>query len=253
MLMFIVDRLLRPYGYGWVALVVGAVAFVLLGWLSWRQRDPLDRKIGAWLSQGLLPQTRAAAISEAREMLRRFEGARSRFALSRAHRVRLALAELLSANGELSQAQEVLSEAPQSALKLDEQFSLRLAEATAALRAHDRDLARSALAKLPPSAAALLSAQKDLLEIALLLEQDEPSRALEEVNRCRPRCAAFPSLRLQLRLYHAAALQLLGQKSEAKEIVDGLDETARSSARVYGLPPVRILLGDGEPGTEQTG
>lgn len=241
MLMFIVDRLLRPYGYGWVALVVGAVAFVGLGWLSWRQRDPLDRKIGAWLSAGLDEQARSAAIDEARKLLAHFAGGRSKLAKSRAHRVRLALAELLCADAQYDQAEAVLqpSDPPSDP---DQAFSLGLAQATVALRRKDAETCERALGNLPHSGSALLNAQKDLLEIALLLERNEASDALKKVNATRPRCAAFPSLQLQLRLYHAAALKLLGQQGEADEIVAALDQPARLSARVYGLPPIRTLV-----------
>ncbi len=242
MLMIIADRLLSPLGLGWLAYVLGAVAFLALGWFTWRRGDPLDRHIARWLSAGLEQRSRAEAIDEARAALAQAERRRGKAWQGRALRVRLALAELLSADDQLDAADASL-EVNLPPTNVEERVALRLARATVALRRGELDEARNLLTTLPASASPMLGVQEKLLEVAMLLQEEHGEQALEQINQVRRQCAEFPSLQLQLRLYHAAALKQLGQADEARQIVAELDPAARSSARAYGLPPIRDLLG----------
>jgi hypothetical protein len=233
-------RLLEPSGHAWVLLpVAGAVTSVVFAVEVWRWRRrraaaALAREVeDAMLDGGVRPRVIARLWVEVERARKPREQARTR----------IALAELLDADGQLDAAVEVLARLDLSGLPAFEAAAVRHARAQVALRRDDPEAALAALDGRPVSCGdAELDARLELLEAMARVERGEVDAALRVAALAERRAGEDEDLVREARLVRACALDARGETAEADALVAELDRDVRVLLADLGTPRVRRMI-----------
>jgi hypothetical protein len=228
-----------------------------LGWLGWTIAVGL---LSAWLGASLFrsavgtraqrearweaalfsPAQRARAIAEVRRALRRLSPVKQR---TRSEHTRLSvmLAELLDAQGDFSEASQVVDAIPLEALSPLEAALVRHTRAVTHLRNSDARGALAALTARAPSGDLELDQRLDLLEGYAKLELGDPQSALALAGNLEVARGVDESVVLEARVVRAAALDALGRREEALVTLAALGRDSLTPLSDLGQPRVRAL------------
>ena len=232
-------RYLAPRGLAWVMIPVAILVMALLitiEVLRFRARRARARAESLWEDALLDASLRPAAIAQLRKRL-----AAAREAVNRAH-LRIALAELLAADGERAEAADVLADIELGALPGVDAAVVRHARAELALRQGAHEAARDALAGRPVACGDdELDVRLDLLAAQVDVELGGAESALAVAERIG-RAATDADLARDAALVRAAALDALGRRDEALALVRDLDPALRAALAALAAPRVRGLL-----------
>lgn len=216
-----------------------ALLLVVHGARFWRAKRSLARRAEGWSAAQAVPDARRRAIEELRKVLARDAGGD---AGTRA-KLTILLSELLQVSGDLPGAQEALSALDEGALSPGDRAGMVYARALLALRAGDPETARVVLARVPrvglDDSVAL---RLELLDAAAELEVGDAEQALSTSNAVRKRAGDDESLKAEARIVRAAALDALGRRDEAMQIIQSLGPEARAAISAVGLPRARLLV-----------
>ena len=235
--------LLEPYGYGWVVLPAALLVTLLMAfgrvWILRRRGGAASRE-AAWADAVVDKARRPKAIAEVREARTKVE-ARSD---ARAEHARLTvlLAQLLDAQGDNAEGRSLLDAVDVGSLELIDASLVRHGRAALALRAADPKGALEALRGRPKKTGEPeLDLRLDLLEASAKLELGEASEALETATRVRRAAGGDEELIVEARVLRAAALDAMGQRADAVEVVRSLGEETIAMLVELGQPRVRSL------------
>ncbi len=237
----------------WAFPVAMAFLLVVHGARIWRARRSLGARADAWtLAQGA-PSARVKAIDELRKVLAKMPGAGASGSGARgdgasdngATRAKLSvlLSELLQVSGDFDGARDALSAVDEAALSPGDRAGITYARALLSLRSGDADGAREILGR--QSRLGLddgVALRLELLDAAAELEVGDPETALQATNTVRKRAGADESLATEARVVRAAALDALGRREEAIQIMRDLGSEARAAIAAVGLPRARSLV-----------
>ncbi len=232
-------RMLAPRGLAWVMIPVAAVVTALLVTievLRWRARRARERAESLWEDALLDASLRPDAIAQLRKRL-----AAAREATNRAH-LRIALAELLDADGRCAEASDVLADIDVAALPGVDAAIVRHARAEIALRQGAAEAARDALANRPIACGDdELDVRLDLLAAQVDVELGAADAALGVAARIGA-AATDADLARDALLVRASALDALGRRDEALALVRTVEAALRPVIAALAAPRVRALL-----------
>ena len=238
--------LLEPHGHGWLVLPVAVViTLVASGYRYVRLRGsggPTREE--RWQATVLDGARRPLAIREVRAAIEAVEPANRE---GRAERARLSviLAELLDAEGDVDGAESVLAALDLDVLDPLHAALVRHAWAVVRLRGGDAAGARQILeARLPRSGDPYLDMRLELLEATARVELGEADRALEVATSVRQRAGKDGDLALEARVVRAAALDGIGQRSDAIEVMRSLSREVLESLSELGQPRIQRLAAE---------
>ncbi len=233
-------RLLAPRGLAWVMIPVAlgvSALLALIEVLRWRRRRARARLDAQWEDALLEPSLRPAAIGSLRSRL-----AASRDTTDRAC-LRVALAELLDADGQSDEAADVLADVDVAALPAVDAAVVRHARAEIALRRGAPDAAKDALTGRPLTCGDdELDVRLDLLEAQVEIERGGAEPALRVAVRIAAGAAADADLARDATVVQACALDALGRRDEALALLRGVDAELRPVIAALGAPRVRALF-----------
>lgn len=227
---------------GWAPVLAVSVILIVHFVRVIRDRRGLDARADRWVeSQTASTNHRRQAIEEIRRVLAR--GQRTGESRDTQAKLSILLSELLAAEGELGQAAAVLDAIDDETLAPGERAGTAYARALLLLRAGEAERARSILVRLPRHGLEpAVGLRLELLEAAAELEVGDPEAALETANTVRKRAGKDESLEAEARIVRAAALDALGRRDEAMEIIRALGDDVRATIAVVGLPRARSLV-----------
>jgi hypothetical protein len=232
-------RVLAPRGLAWVMVPVAFVAMALLVTievLRWRARRARARAESLWEDALLDASLRPDAIAQLRKRL-----AAAREATNRAH-LRVALAELLDADGRCAEASDVLADVELGVLPGVDAAVVRHARAEIALRQGAHDAAREALAGRPVACGDdELDVRLDLLAAQVDVELGAAESALGVAARVGAQ-TTDADLARDAALVRACALDALGRRAEALALVRAIDAELLPVIATLGAPRVRALI-----------
>jgi hypothetical protein len=235
--------LLEPYGYGWVVLPVALLLTLLMAfgrvWLL-RRGGMAPLREAAWADAVVDKARRPKAIAEVRAARAKVEGKSD----ARAEHARLGvlLAQLLDAQGDNAEGRALLDAIDTEVLALIDASLVRHGRAALALRAADPQGALDALRRRPKrTGEPELDLRLDLLEASARLELGEANEALETATRVRRAAGGDDELIVEARVLRAAALDAMGQRDDAVEVVRSLGEETIAMLLELGQPRVRSL------------
>ena len=232
--------LLEPYGYGWVVLPAALIVTLLMSfgrvWLL-RRRGMAPSREARWAEAVVDRARRPKAIAEVRTARTKAEGKRAEHA-----RLTVLLAQLLDAQGENTEGRALLEALDTEPLELIDASLVRHGRAALALRAGDAKGALGALRGRPKKTGEPeLDLRLDLLEASAKLELGEASEALETATRVRRAAGGDEELIVEARVLRAAALDAMGQRDDALEVVRSLGQETIAMLVELGQPRVRAL------------
>jgi hypothetical protein len=220
-------RVLAPRGLAWVMVPVAFVAMALLVTievLRWRARRARARAESLWEDALLDASLRPDAI-----------------ATNRAH-LRVALAELLDADGRCAEASDVLADVELGVLPGVDAAVVRHARAEIALRQGAHDAAREALAGRPVACGDdELDVRLDLLAAQVDVELGAAESAFGVAARVGAQ-TTDADLARDAALVRACALDALGRRAEALALVRAIDAELLPVIATLGAPRVRALI-----------
>lgn len=232
-------RYLAPRGLAWVMIPIAIVVMALLltiEVLRLRARRARARAESLWEDALLDAALRPSAIASLRTRL-----AAARDAVNRAH-LRIALAELLAADGQSAEASDVLADIELGALPGIDAAIVRHSRAEIALRQGAHESARDALAGRPVACGDdELDVRLDLLAAQIDVELGGAESALGVAERIG-RAASDADLARDAALVRASALDALGRREEALALVRTIDPALRSAIAALTTPRVRGLI-----------
>lgn len=232
---------LAPRGLGWLLLPVALGVTVLLAAIEFLRMRARRKRAGMdsqWEEALLDAAKRPAAIDALRK---RLSAAASD--VDRA-RLRVALAELLDADGKSAEAGEVLSDLDEAALPAIDGGVVRHARAEIALRRGDIDAAHLALLGRPVSSGDdELDVRLDLLAAQVDIERGGAESALKIAKRIATASGKDVDLSRDAMIVQACALDALERRDEALELLRTIDAELREVIAALGSPRVRTLMG----------
>jgi hypothetical protein len=165
------------------------------------------------------------------------------------------LAELLDASGKAQEGTRVLAKVDLDALTPSQAVAVRHAKVVTYLSAGLIDDAETALAvRAKDSGEPDMDARLDLLGAMIAIERGDPARALEIAADVEARMPDDASLRAEVRVVRAAALDAKGEREPALEIMRTLDDATLDGLEKLGPERVRPLAAAArEPAGDQVG
>ncbi len=235
---------LQPRGLGWVVLPAALVSTLLVSgyrWMRVRRAGASGGREGRWAEAMLDTAKRPAAVAEVRREVARLEPVREATRSEHA-RLTVLLAQLLDAGGRNDEGLRLLDGLDFDALGPVDAALVRHGLAVLRLRADD---ARGALEVLEgrrgKSGEPELDLRLDLLEASARLELGEPERALETATRARRAAGGDEELIVEARVVRAAALDALGNRSDALDVLRSLGADVIEMLSQLGQRRVREL------------
>lgn len=233
-------RFLAPRGLGWVLVPVAVgvalllAAIELLRWRARRKRAGADTE---WEEALLDAARRPAAMTALRARLTKTSDDVDRA------RLRVALAELLDADGQSVEAGEVLGDIDAAMLPAIDAAVVRHARAEIALRRGDVEAAHEALAARPVTCGdAELDVRLDLLAAQVEVERGGAESALKVATRVGAGARKDLDLARDAAIVRACALDALDRRDEALALLRPIDAELRPVISALGSPRVRALL-----------
>lgn len=236
--------LLEPYGLGWVVLPVALALTLLVAFGRWwwrRRQGGTAHREAAWAEAMVEPARRPKAIAEIRKAVSALEPVTD---TTRGEHARLTvlLAQILDADGKNAEGRALVDALELGALGAVDAAVVRHGRAVLALRGADPKGALEALTPRPrKTGEPELDLRLDLLEASARLELGEASAALETATRVRRAAGGDEELMVEARVVRAAALDALGQRDEAVQVVRSLGAETIAMLEKLGQPRVRAL------------
>lgn len=231
---------LAPRGLGWVLVPVALSVTLLLVAIEVLQRRARRKRAGAdtqWEEALLDAGKRPAALGALRLRLAKTSDDADRA------RLRVALAELLDADGKSAEAGEVLADIDDAALPAIDLGVVRHARSEIALRRGDIAAAHAALAQRPVTCGdAELDVRLDLLAAQVDIERGGAEGALKVATRVGAAAGKDADLARDAAIVRACALDALDRREEALALLRPIDAELRPVISALGSPRVRALL-----------
>lgn len=236
----------------WAFPVAMVFLLVVHGARIWRARRSLGARADAWTRAQGVPSARAKAIDELKKVLAKATAgavgggaAGDGAAADGSTRAKLSvlLSELLQVSGDFDGARDALAAVDEGALSPGDRAGITYARALLSLRSGDPDAAREILGR--QSRLGLddgVALRLELLDAAAELEVGDPETALQATNAVRKRAGGDESLATEARVVRAAALDALGRREEAVQIMRDLGGEARAAIAAVGLPRAQSLV-----------
>jgi hypothetical protein len=232
---------LAARGVGWLLLPI-ALAITLLLVVTEVLRLRARRKRAGlrdtqWEDALLDAEKRPAAIASLRVRLIKAGDNTDRA------RLRVALAELLDADGKSAEAGEVLADIDEGALPPVDGAVVRHARAEIALRRGDLEVAHAALeGRSVTCGDAELDVRLDLLSAQVEIERGGAEGALKVARRVGASAGKDADLARDAAIVEACALDGLERRAEALALLRPIDAELRPVIAALGSPRVRALL-----------
>lgn len=231
---------LAPRGLGWLLVPIAlgvTLLLVTIEALRWRARRKRAGTDTQWEEALLDADKRPAALAALRTRL-----AKTSDAVDRA-RLRVALAELLDADGKSAEAGEVLADIDDAALPPIDVGVVRHARAEIALRRGDITAAHEALAGRSVTCGdGELDVRLDLLAAQIDIERGDAEGALKVATRVGAGARKDVDLVRDAAIVRACALDALDRREEALALLRPIDAELRPVIAALGSPRVRVLL-----------
>lgn len=235
--------LLEPHGLGWLVIPIAVVATLGVAGVRWwtlRRGGLGASREAAWAEATIDDAQRPRAIAEVRGARGKLDPSndeqRGRYA-----RLTVLLAQLLDADGDNAQAQQVLEGIDLDTLGPIDAAVVRHGRAAMKLRAEDWQGALAALGKGNRTGTRELDLRLDLLEASARLELGETDRAMQIATRVRRAAGADEELMVEARVVRAAALDKSGQRDEAVKVIQSLGPDLITMLGLLGQRRVREL------------
>jgi len=230
---------LEPRGLGWLVLPAAVALTLGLGaarWVRLRRRQVIAEREASWAEALLDPARRPEVIEEVRRAVHAADDG------GRRARLTALLSELLDVSGRRDEAREILDGFDRSAPSPVDGGVLRHAHAVFLLRAGEPERALEVLSHGPPRVGDReIDLRLELIRASARLEVGEAEQALETATRVRRKAAGDEALIVEARVVRAAALDALGQRDEAIEVVRSLGPEMLRVLETLGQPRVRGL------------
>jgi hypothetical protein len=227
----------------WAFPVAMVFLLVVHGARIWRTRRSLGARADAWTRAQGVPSARAKAIDELKKVLVKTTGGAADGDGSTRAKLSVLLSELLQVSGDFDGARDALAAVDEGALSPGDRAGMTYARALLSLRSGDPDAAREILGR--QSRLGLddgVALRLELLDAAAELEVGDPETALQATNAVRKRAGGDESLATEARVVRAAALDALGRREEAVQIMRDLGGEARAAIAAVGLPRAQSLV-----------
>jgi len=240
---------LDSLGLGWLLLPAGLVLTLAIALYRYRRVKKHSTSAGRaerWMAAALDDGERPKAIEEARRAVDSYGKVTER---NRAERARLMVvyAELLDADDQGEAAGKVLETLELEGLSLAERALVCHCRAAHGLRMGDLETAFAATEQAPARCGSPgLDLRLELIRAAVVLEQDPEGahKALDTSMHVRRRAGGDAALIVEARVLRAAAMDAMGNRSDALDIIGTLGQEVIGMLVRFGQPRVQALANE---------